>query len=166
MVLTMVRFLLTRFRGKYIDFQLKMLYGKRVSVFERRVGPTCLSPSVHHRWPAYHGKETMVLTMVSFVLTRLRGKYIDFQLKMLNGKRVSVFERGGTCLSTSVSHGKRAYHGKTIMVLTMVSFVLTTFRGKYINFQLNMLYGKRLSVFGRVGAPPSPHMFLCFSFSW
>ena len=40
------------------------------------------------------------------------------------------------------------------MVLTMVSFVLTRFRGKYIEYQLNMLYGKRVSVFGRVCAPP------------
>ena len=68
-----------------------------------------------------------------------------------------------TCSCASVSHGKRAYHGKVIMVLTMVSFVLTRFKGKYIDFQLNMLYGKRVSVFGRGGAPPPHHPYIDMS---
>ena len=72
-----------------------------------------------------------VLTVVTpHVLTVFRGKYIDFQSKMLCGKRVSVLGRGGrdkvsweTCCGNQVSvsaslagavpHGKRgAYHGK------------------------------------------------------
>ena len=80
--------MLTCFKGKYIDFQLKLLYGKRVSVFGRGVRPpTCLSPTDPHGKRASHGKVTKVLTMVSVVLTCFRGKYIDFQLKLLYGKR-------------------------------------------------------------------------------
>ena len=84
-----------------------------------------------------HAKRNVVcvmLTMVSVVLTCFRGKYIDFQLKMLFGKRVSVF-RGG-----AQPHAKR---NVVCVLLTMVSVVLTCFRGKYIDFQLKMLYGKR-----------------------
>ena len=62
-MLTMISVMLTCFRGKNIDFQLKMLFGKRVSVFR------------------------VPLTMVSVVLTCCRGKYIDIQSKMLYGKR-------------------------------------------------------------------------------
>ena len=77
----------------------------------------------------------MVLTMVSVVLTCFRSKYNDFQLKLLYGKRVSGFgSPPPTCLSASVPHGKRAYRGKVTSVLTMVSVVLTCFRGKYIDF--------------------------------
>ena len=99
--------------------------------------------------------------MVSVLLTWFRRKYIDFQLKMQYGKRVSDLRRRGappppTCLSSSVSHGKSVYHGKGIMVLTMVSVLLTWFRGKYIDFQLKMLYGKRVSVL-REGCPPPTH---------
>ena len=71
MVLTMVSFVLTCFRGKYINFQLKLRYGKRVSVFGRGCAPPtrCISASDPHGERAYHGKVTMVLTMVSVVLT-------------------------------------------------------------------------------------------------
>ena len=66
-----------------------------------------------------------MLTMGSVVLTCFRGKYINFQLKLLYGKRVSAFGRAGcptpTCLNASVPHGKRVYHGKVTKVLTMVS---------------------------------------------
>ena len=40
----MVTIVLTCFRGKYIDFQLKMLFGKRVSVFLRGVHPYAWVP--------------------------------------------------------------------------------------------------------------------------
>ena len=37
-ILTMVSVMLTSLKGYYIYFQSQMLYGKRVSVFWRRVG--------------------------------------------------------------------------------------------------------------------------------
>ena len=57
---------------------------------------------------------SIMLTMVSVVLTSLREKYIDFQSKMLFGKRVSVFGRWvGVVL-----YGKR---NVVSVMLTMVS---------------------------------------------
>ena len=109
---------------------------------------------------------TKLLTMVSVMLTCFKGKYIDFQLKLLYGKRVSLFGRGvrpPTCLSPTDTHGKRASHGKVTKVLTMVSVVLTCFRGRYIAFQLKLLYGKRVSVLGRGGPPPHTSQCLCSS---
>ena len=51
---------------------------------------------------------SVVLTMLSLVLTSFRGKYIEFQFKMVYGKRVSV---SAACVGT-LPHGNRAYHGK------------------------------------------------------
>ena len=65
--------------------------------------------------------------------------------------------RPPTCLSPIDPHGKRASHGKVTKLLTMVSVMLTCFRGKYIDFQLKLLYGKRVSVFGRGVRPPPLH---------
>ena len=63
---------------------------------------------------------------------------------MVSGKR---FWEGRspppTHLNASVLHGKRASHGMVTKVLTMVSVLLTCFKGKYIDFQLKILYGKR-----------------------
>ena len=47
MVLTMVSLLLTLFRGKCIDFQLKMQFGKRVSVFLGCVHPYAVCVPLH-----------------------------------------------------------------------------------------------------------------------
>ena len=40
------------------------------------------------------------------------------------------------------------------VMLTMISVMLTCFRGKNIDFQLKMLFGKRVSVFRGDGAQP------------
>ena len=94
-MLTMISVMLTCFRGKNIDFQLKMLFGKRVSVFKGG------GAQPHAKRNVVCVLLTIPLTMVSVVLTCCRGKYSDFQLKMLFGKRVSVFRGGGHSLMLS-----------------------------------------------------------------
>ena len=61
--------------------------------------------------------------MVSVMLTTLRGKYSDFQSKVLFGKRVSVFgKRVGV-----VAHSKRVL---VSVMLTMVSVGFTSYTAK------------------------------------
>ena len=91
-----------------------MLYGNRVSVFGKWVGVVAHSKRVLVR---------VMLTMVSVMLTTLRGKYSDFQSKVLFGKRVSVFgKRVGV-----VAHSKRVL---VSVMLTMVSVGFTSYTAK------------------------------------
>ena len=127
--------ILTNFNDKYHYFQLKMLLRKRVSVFLEGYAHPCLGTSNNARF---------CLT-VSLGISRCQSTLLPilevirshFQLKMLESNRVSVFTEART-------HPTYGY----------VSVVLTRFRGKYIDFQLKMLYGEAGKRFLQEGCTP------------
>ena len=84
---------------------------------------------------------TMVHTMVSVLITSIRGNYIDFQLKMVlvSGKRFWVGVSTPMTASYSVDILGCLKVSVVTILHTMVSVLITCFRGIYTNYQLKMV---------------------------
>ena len=78
---------------------------------------------------------SVVTVVTPHVLTVCRGKYIDFQSKLLCGK-------GGRILGGGGGGGKVSWETCCGNQVSVSAVVLTSFRGQNIDFQLKLLYGK------------------------